>query len=52
MQVLDSSRRSDSQGSDGIIRIDRSVPGLLSFNEIDLQRNEWMMYSIETIGET
>lgn len=52
MQVLNSSSRSKEESSDAIIRIGRSVPGLLSSNEIDLLRDEWISYSLENIDET
>jgi len=52
VQILDSSRRSDPCGTDAIVRIGRSVPGLLSSDEIDFLRDEWLLYSLETIDES
>lgn len=52
LQILGFSHRSDSQAADAIIRIGRSVPNLLSSNEIDLLSDEWLMYSLETIDDS
>ena len=52
MQVLDSSNRFNQGASDAIVRIGRSVPGLLSSNEIYLLHDKWLSYSLENIDET
>ncbi|CAF1162746.1 unnamed protein product [Didymodactylos carnosus] len=52
VQILDSSHRSDPSESDAIVRVGRSVPGLLLSNEIDLLRAEWLSYSLEKIDES
>jgi hypothetical protein len=51
LQVLDSSYSSRQGANDAIVRIGRSVPGVLSSNEIDLLRDEWLSYSLENIDE-
>ena len=52
LQILDHRRRSDPEGADAIVRVGRSVPGLLSSNEIDVLRDEWLIYSLENIDES
>ena len=49
LQILDHRRRSDPEGADAIVRVGCSVPGLLSSDEIDVLRDEWLMYSLENI---
>ncbi|CAF1535172.1 unnamed protein product, partial [Rotaria sp. Silwood1] len=51
IQILHPSYRS-VQYSDDIVRIARTVPGLLSDQEIDYTRDEWLNYSLEHIDET
>lgn len=52
LQVLDHRRRLDPEGPDAIVRIGRSVPGLLSSTEINGLRDEWLMYSLEDINDS
>ncbi|CAF2855769.1 unnamed protein product [Rotaria sp. Silwood2] len=60
LQFLKSDYVADKSGSDlldldfnadQIIRVARAVPHLLTDNEIDHLRNEWLIYSYETIDE-
>jgi hypothetical protein len=39
------------QNSDQIVRVARAIPTLLTDNEIDRLRDEWLAYSIENIDE-
>jgi hypothetical protein len=50
VQILHHSLR-NVQNSDQIVRIARAIPTLLTDNEIDRLRDEWLAYSIENIDE-
>lgn len=50
LQVLHPSYKS-AQYSDEVVRIARTVPGLLTDREIDYARDEWLNYSLENIDE-
>jgi hypothetical protein len=50
IQILHHSLK-DVRSADQIIRVARAVPHLLTDNEIDNLRDEWLAYSFETIDE-
>jgi hypothetical protein len=50
VQILHHSLR-NVQNSDQIVRVARAIPTLLTDNEIDRLRDEWLAYSIENIDE-
>jgi hypothetical protein len=52
LQVLDPALRKEPHSADQMIRIGRAIPKLLSDNEIDRIRNEYMMYESETIDQS